>query len=232
MLTFIGRSRGSQSRRGPRVVEVRPLSARREAMALAGVIALIVALMAVRFYLVRHKTEASRGLKSYQVKDLFLKNQAPIMYRSLCSVVGDILDLYQDEGSWPDVETLKDEGLPPFDTAFLPPGLKGYVWKMYKGEGWVDYFGVNSDLNKKKKEGVDPLQYSFILRIIDLENQSHPHPHVNVDSSKKRFVWQVWVYPAPRRYPGADQLVARGWKWVVNANDIANGAGTNVAEKP
>ncbi len=217
---------------GPRVVEVRPLSARREALILAGVIAFIVFLMGVRFHVVRQKAVESAGLRPYQQKDLFLKNQAPIMYRSLCSVVGDILDLYQDEGVWPSVETLKEEALPPFATDFLPPGLKGYVWTMHAGKGWVDYFGVNSDLNKKEKAGVDPLKYSFILRVIDLQKEGHPHPHVRLDPSKKRFTWQVWVYPGPRKYPGADKLIAKGWKWVVNANDIANGAGTNVAEKP
>ncbi len=216
-----GSERRSTSDNGLKVVIVRPLSARREAVALACLLGLILALMAGRFYSVRKKGLDASHLEPYQQKDLFLKNQAPIMYRSLCSVAGDILDIFQDEGSWPSVKRLEEEELPPFAKDFLPPGLKGYVWKMYPGQGWVDYFGINKDVGKKARAGFDPLKDSFVLRIIDLRGAARPPgPYVeNKTDQGKRFTWQVWIYPAPRDYPGAQKLIDKGWKWIVNSNN-------------
>ncbi|GEM_PF-3231122 len=210
-----------------RVVTVSPLSARQEALTLVLIIAIILGLMGLRFYLVRKNSPKGTQLQAYQEKDLFLRNQAPIMYRSLCSVAGDILDIYQEEGSWPTVERLEEEALPPFAKDFLPPGLKGYVWKRYPGKGWVDYFGINADVGRDSKKGFDPLKDSFVLRIIDLNGPKRPGPVlVGPKGQDGRFCWQVWIYPSPRDYPGAQNLIKSGWKWIVNATEM--GAGTEV----
>ena len=202
-----------------REVIVAPLAARREALALCGVIALIILLMAGRFSAIR-STAPTESLKSYQQKDIFLKNQAPLLYRALRGVAGDIIDLREETGHWPDIELLKNEALPPFAAEFLPAGLRGYVWTCHVGKGRVDYFGVYGDIEAAKKKGLDPMEDSFLLRIIDLHNEEHPHPHLGQDNdSGIRFSSQVWMYPARRIYPG-ENVVQKGWKWTVDATDL------------
>lgn len=198
-----------------REVLVIPLAARREAMALVVIISLIILLMGLRFSQVG-TADSGESLKSYQLSDLQLKNQAPTLYRSLLGVVGDIIDLREENGSWPDVALLKSEALPPFASNFLPMGLRGFVWQRHAGEGWVDYFGVNSDAVTAEKQGADPLENSFILRIIDLESEDHPHPHLGQhDNPAMRFSSQVWMNPKVTDYP-TERLIERGWKWIVS----------------
>ncbi len=202
----------------PKEVIVAPLAARREALALCGVIALIMLLMAGRFSAIRI-TAPVKSLKSFQQKDIFLKNQAPLLYRALRGVAGDIIDLREETGQWPDITLLQSEALPPFAAEFLPAGLRGYVWTCHVGKGWVDYFGVYGDVEAAKKRGLDPMDNSFLLRIIDLNREEHPHPHLDQDNDKGiRFTSQVWMYPAGRTYPG-ENVVQKGWKWIVDATD-------------
>ncbi len=216
-----------------RLVYVNPLSAKKEAFFLLAAIGVVIALMGLRFYAVNKAEGRRSALQPFQQKDLFLKNQAPAMYRALCSVASDILDIYQQEGIWPDVTELQQEELPPFSKEFLPSGLKGYVWSRYIGPGRVDYFGINKQTDGTAKKVSDPLQDSFILRIIDLQNPGHPYPvSVNKKDQKERFTTQVWIYPGPRNYPPAGNLVATGWKWILSASDIADGKNRNVVESP
>ncbi len=214
-----------------REVIVRPLTARRETVALILMIAVIIALMGLRFNSLA-VVDAKKTLKSYQRIDGILKNQAPTLYRSLVSVVGDILDIREELGQWPEVKSLQDEALPPFANDFLPAGLKGYVWTQYKTGESVDYYGVNQNVLKQEKAGVDPLENTFVLRILDLKAQTHPHPHQgDHSSSNSRFIYQVWMYPEVRDYPG-ENLKEKGWKWVVNASDSNSGATGVISEQP
>ena len=195
-----------------------PLAARREALALCAVIALIILLMAVRFSAIR-STVSVESLKSYQQKDIVLENQAPLLYRSLRGVVGDIVDLREETGQWPDIELLQNEALPPFAAEFLPVGLRGYVWTRHVNQGWVDYFGVNEDVGDEEKKGLDPLEDSFMLRIIDLHSKDHPHPHFSSDNdASTRFSSQIWMYSGRRIYPG-ENVLKKGWKWIVSSTD-------------
>jgi hypothetical protein len=202
-----------------REVLVAPKAARREALFLVLAIGLIIACMGLRFYILRSGEEAIREKPACQLSDIYLQNQAPVLYRSLLGVAADIVDLRLEDGSWPDVARLKDDALPPFAANFLPTGLRGYIWKAYAREGWVDYFGINGDLQAgEPKEGSDPLENSFILRIIDLQSDSHPHPHAgNHEEGDKRFVIQVWMNTRPVDYPG-EELVKHDWKWIVGAD--------------
>ncbi len=202
-----------------REVLVAPRAARREALYLAAAVGLIVLLMGVRFYLLSSGKEALQEKPACQLSDIYLQNQAPVLYRSLLGVVGDIIDLHQENGTWPDVEQLKEEALPPFAGNFLPVGLRGYVWKSYPHAGWVDYFGVNSEVGAgSENQAADPLENSFILRIIDLNSTEHPHPHAgNHGTPGQRYVGQVWINPRVTDYPG-QELIKRDWKWVVGAD--------------
>lgn len=214
-----------------REVKVMPLAARREALLLIAVLVVIVLLMAVRFSAVRVPNNEST-LKMYQQQDRLLKNQAPTMYRSLRSVAGDIVDLREDNGTWPDVDMLKNEALPPFADYFLPAGLRGYVWSCYEGDGRVDYFGVNPDTATAEKEELDPLDVSFMLRIIDLQNKEHPHPHYGKDSDAvQHYVYQIWMYPGMQDYPDT-AVIEKGWKWIVSAIGSDESSGRVVSEKP
>ncbi|MEA3469448.1 MAG: hypothetical protein U9R57_14645 [Thermodesulfobacteriota bacterium] len=214
-----------------REVKVMPLAARREALLLIAVLAVIILLMAVRFSAVRVADNEST-LKMYQQQDRFLQNQAPTMYRSLRSVAGDIVDLREDNGTWPDVDMLKNEALPPFADYFLPAGLRGYTWSRYEGDGRVDYFGVNQDTAIAEKEEIDPLDVSFILRIIDLQNGEHPHPHYGKDSEAvQRYVSQVWMYPGMQQYPET-AVIEKGWKWIISVTDSGENGGGIISEQP
>ena len=100
-------------------VLVTPLEARREAMALMAALAIIAVLMALRFTLLTGE-KAQREIMSYQRLDYVLKDQQPILYRSLLSVVDEVADLREQEGGWPAVELLEKESIPPFAKVFLP----------------------------------------------------------------------------------------------------------------
>jgi len=203
-----------------REVVVVPLAARREALALVVLISLIVLLKGLRFSLLK-TAEVGKSLQAYQMSDLHLKNQAPILYRSLLGSVEDILDFREENGRWPDINLLKNEELPPFANNFLPIALRGFVWQDHAHEGWVDYFGVNGDVADKEKQGKDPLENSFILRIIDLQNEGHPHPHFGQhNEQEKRFAYQVWLNPQIADYP-ASALIEKGWKWIVGVGSLS-----------
>lgn len=214
-----------------RVFVVQPKGARREALALIGAIALIVLLMGVRFSQVGSNT-STQTIQPYQIKNLHLKSQAPTLYRSLLGAVVDVVDLRKEHGTWPSIDTLKEEVLPPFANIFLPIDLRAFVWKRYEAEGWVDYFGINGGAAAAKQQGGDPLENSFILRIIDLQSEEHPHPHLGKDNNTSmRFTAQVWINPQTTDYP-ENQLVERGWKWIVAEDATAGKAEMVLSEEP
>lgn len=200
-----------------REVIVSPLSARREAMALAAITGLIVLLMAVHFSMLK-KQAGSGTIEPCQRRDVFLKNQAPLMYRSLSSVASDIIGLYSDTGKWPEIEDLRANALPPFAEVFLPTGLRGYAWQIHSGRGFTDYFGYNARAAELEKQGSDPLKDSFLLRIIDLSVREHPALPQSIRIEKDQsFLVQIWQYPAQRGYPG-DDPAAKGWKWIIDSS--------------
>ncbi|MCZ7585984.1 MAG: hypothetical protein M5R36_23150 [Deltaproteobacteria bacterium] len=98
--------------------------------------------------------------------------------------------------------------MPPFDQELLPGGLRGFVWKENDGGSWVDYAATRDDST------------SFILRVIDLHEKYHPHPHPGIDyDPRMRLAVQVWIYEEPNRaYPG-ERLPEAGWIWVVTPDD-------------
>ena len=208
----------SNQREEIKEVIVAPLSARREAMALAGIIGIIILVMAIHFSFLK-KQSHSNDLAPCQRRDVFLKNQAPLMYRSLSGAAADIIDLHEETGKWPDVPELKTNALPPFAEAFLPTGLKGYTWQIHSGTGFVDYFGYNAEAAELDKQGRDPLKDSFLLRIIDLRAKGHPAiPESTRIGKDQSFLIQVWQYPARRDYPGNDPA-SKGWKWIINSSE-------------
>jgi hypothetical protein len=98
--------------------------------------------------------------------------------------------------------------------------------------GRVDYFGVNKDLGVAEKQELDPLDASFLLRIIDMQNKEHPHPHYGGDSEAvQRYVFQVWLYPCMKQYP-VSAVIKKGWKWIISATDSEGNFSGTVSEKP
>jgi hypothetical protein len=203
--------RDAEKKPGPvREVIVRPLDARRETVALLVALALIVALMAFRFTLIS-TSETQLYMRSYQRLDEILQDDPRSMYQSLLTAVKEVADLRDLEGLWPESELLELEGVPPFDTQLVVPALRNYVWSAHDGISWVDYVGGDP----KAEEG-----FSFILRLIDLHADYHPHPHPGLDyDPKQQVAAQIWVYPEPyREYPG-ERLPEAGWWWVVGPDD-------------
>lgn len=201
-----------------REVVVQPVSARREAIGLLAAIAVVVLLMAIRFSFLGGAGD-QEALLSCQRPDTVLKGQQPTLYRSLVGVMSEVVDLREKEGKWPDIEKLRNENIPPFDATFMPPALKKYVWSKHGDGAWVDYYGENPSA-----DDVGPASYEgapFVLRIIDLHSDSHPHPHQGKDGDpKNRFVSQIWTYQSKRPYPG-DNPADASWKWIVRPNDPA-----------
>ncbi|MCI5144271.1 MAG: hypothetical protein D3923_01795 [Candidatus Electrothrix sp. AR3] len=198
-----------------REVIVPPRAAGREAVWLIVALCLIGLLAGLRFVSVAQE-DAETELKGYQLRDINVKNQAPVLYRSLLGAMDSITWFYEAEGSWPDIAQLEQESLPPFAANFLPVGLRGFSWKLYQGATWVDYYGVNQDVAQAEKEGTDPLENSFILRIIDQEAGKYPYPYLE-NGQKNRFSAQIWINTQLVEYPGG-ALIERGWKWIVSGN--------------
>jgi hypothetical protein len=200
-------------------VIVAPLAAGREILGLAIVICCIFLLACLRYVQVAPKEDIA-AKKSYQIQDIRLKNQAPVLYRSLLGVVDSITWTYEAAGNWPKISELQTESLPPFVGDFLPAGLRGFSWEMHQGETWVDYYGLNKEVAQQEKEGADPLENSFILRIIDLQAGQYPYPYVQ-DTQEDRFTAQIWMNPQSVDY-SKGSLVERGWKWIVSGNSAVN----------
>ncbi len=192
---------------------VAPRAAGRETLYLLLAVTLILAAMALRFTLL-HRSAGARGPESYQLADVRLKNQAPALYRALLGSAMDILYLRSADGSWPDIDQLRQEGLPPFAAELLPTGLRGFVWEMHRRSGWVDYFGVDASVGSTRKNA-DPLKNSFLLRIIDLQSDDPPFPHCR-KTTPERYDIQVWFNSRKTDYPASDPI-KRGWKWIYGA---------------
>lgn len=201
-------------------VIVAPLAAGREVLGLAVVICCIFLLAGLRYAQVA-PTEDVAAKKSYQIQDIRLKNQAPVLYRSLLGAVDSITWTYEAAGNWPEISELQTESLPPFVGDFLPAGLRGFSWEMHQGETWVDYYGSNKEIVQEEKQGTDPLENSFILRIIDLRAGQYPYPYIQ-DAQEDRFTAQIWINPQIVDY-SVGPLVERDWKWVVSGSSAVNG---------
>ncbi len=201
-------------------VIVAPLAAGREVLGLAVVICCILLLAGLRYVQVAPKEDVT-AKKSYQIKDIRLKSQAPVLYRSLLGAVDSITWTYEAASNWPKISELQTESLPPFASDFLPAGLRSFSWEMHQGETWVDYYGSNKKVAEDEKQGADPLENSFILRIIDFRAGQYPYPHVQ-GTEEERFSAQIWINPQVVDY-SEGSLAERGWKWVVSGNTAVNG---------
>uniref|UniRef100_UPI004055B091 DUF6162 family protein n=1 Tax=Candidatus Electronema sp. TaxID=2698783 RepID=UPI004055B091 len=197
-------------------VLVAPLAARREALGLAAAICVILLLAGLRVAQVAPQ-QAGAELQAWQMQDIKLKNQAPVLYRSLLGAADTITWLKETNGSWPDVAVLQAENLPPFAAKFLPAGLGGFSWQLRQGAGWADYYGINAKAAAEEKSGADPLENSFILRIIDLQSgQPYPYQMAQQEPGKaERFAAQIWINLKTADYPDGPPE-ERGWKWVVS----------------
>ena len=156
-------------------VIVAPKAAGREALGLIAAICVILVLAGLRFAQVAPK-RTENSIQAFQMQDIKLKNQAPVLYRSLLGSMDTIVQMREESGSWPDVSTLQQDNLPPFAAKFLPAGLGGFTWELRHGASWADYYGTNKNAAAEEKKGVDPLENSFILRIIDLKGGKYPYP--------------------------------------------------------
>ncbi|MCI5223461.1 MAG: hypothetical protein D3924_12515, partial [Candidatus Electrothrix sp. AR4] len=87
-----------------REVVVAPLAAGREILGLSAAICLIILFASLRLAQVAPKNTESKK-RAYQIQDIRLKNQAPVLYRSLLSAVESITWIYEAEGGWPDVSS-------------------------------------------------------------------------------------------------------------------------------
>jgi hypothetical protein len=198
-------------------VIVAPKAAGREALGLAAAICVILLLAGLRVAQVAPK-KAEEGFQTYQMQDIKLKNQAPVLYRSLLGAADTITGLREENGAWPEIATLQQENLPPFAAKFLPTGLGGFTWELRQGASWADYYGTNKNTAAEEKKGADPLETSFILRVIDLQAGKYPYPLAKQEQGQEnRFATQIWINPKLADYPDGPPA-ERGWKWVISGN--------------
>jgi hypothetical protein len=190
---------------------VAPKAAGREALGLAAALCVILLLAGLRVAQVAPE-RGGNSLLAHQMQDIRLKNQAPVLYRSLLGAAETITWLREESGGWPDVAALEQENLPPFAAKFLPAGLGGFKWELRQGAGLADYYGVNANVAAEEKAGADPLENSFILRIIDRQSQQ-----ADAAAKQERFTAQVWINQKIADYPDGPPE-ERGWKWVVSGS--------------
>lgn len=190
------------------VIIVQPLSAKKETLWLLLLCGCVVAMMAIRFQMLK-SSENNIHLKPYQKRDDLLTDEQRTLYRTLHASVAEIIELRSQEGWWPEAELLKQENIPPFAKSFLPKKLQGYAWLGYDGGSWIDYLGQDQQNT-----------ITFILRLIDLHAGYHPHPHPGIDYDPELSVAvQIWYFPASARsYPG-EKLPESGWIWLVQKDD-------------
>jgi hypothetical protein len=189
---------------------VAPLNARRETIGVLIAVELIVLLMVFRFVLVSDE-EHLQYLQPHQQLDTMLTGTQRSLYQTLLSAITDIEFLWDQQGQWPEIALLKQEEVPPFAPEFLPSALQAYTWTRYAQGTWVDYLGNNP---------MDSNAHSFILRVIDLHADYHPHPHPGQDyDPNQRLAVQLWVYPEPiKSYPG-ERITEANWWWVMSSDD-------------
>lgn len=191
-------------------VIVPPLEARRETIGLLLALAVLVALMTLRFVLLSGESE-QQFMKPYHRLDNILQGGQRTLYQAMIAAVPEIVDLRNREGQWPEVELLEMEEVPPFAPQFLPATLQGVVWSSFDGGSWIDYVAQDPS-------GGETI--TLLLRVIDLHAEYHPHPHPGIDyDPNEQVAIQVWMFPeANRAYPG-ERLPEAGWFWVVRPDD-------------
>lgn len=195
---------------------IRAHNPRREATWLLAALAVLLAVMAGRGYLLRD-AEPALALQPYQKLTDGLPAPERTVLRALHAAVGDVRTLRDFDGFWPEASLLADDGVPPFAQAFLPEAARGHVWASYDGGAWVDYLGA---AGRRAGEGTGAgADLSYILRLIDLHAGYHPHPHPGVDYDPAQpIAVQVWTTPGAAGYPG-ERLPEAGWFWRLDADD-------------
>lgn len=183
---------------------------RREAAFVGLAIGLVLLAVALRLALIAGES-GGPILRPYQRLADTLPQRTQTLYRTLNSATGDIIDLRNLDGVWPEADLLALEVVPPFDPALVPEDLRDIVWVGYDGGAWIDYLGFDRD-------ATEPV--SMILRMIDLHAGYHPHPHPGIDYDPDLLVThQIWVYADEvEAYPG-ERLPEAGWQWVLSADD-------------
>ncbi|MDP8256361.1 MAG: hypothetical protein P9M14_11480 [Candidatus Alcyoniella australis] len=189
---------------------VRPANGRRETLLVLLALAAIIALMLVRACAFGGEQQQTY-LRPYQQLDSVLSNPERTLFQSLLASMGEIEGLREDEGQWPEAALLAMDSIPPFDPRFLPSTLQGYLWTDYNNQSWVDYIGTLPEAGQGR---------TFLLRLIDLHAEYHPHPHPGIDyDPNMRVSSQIWIYDEPDRFYPGERLAEAGWMWVVTPND-------------
>nr|MBF0222242.1 hypothetical protein [Desulfobulbaceae bacterium] len=177
----------------------------------AWVLVVVAFLLLLAFARVAFLPEAKQNLslQPYQRLDTTLTDLERPIYQAFLSSQNEIIMPWQDSGSWPDVELLNSEAIPPFALDFMPGDLRSYSWVKYDRGPWVDYWGTSAS-----KESSLP---SAILRVINLHADFHPHPHPGKDyDPDQQAAVQIWIHPeSGQRYPGM-RLAEQGWFWIVS----------------
>jgi hypothetical protein len=195
---------------------VPPRDGKREMLGLLGAIAAICLLVALRLLLL--PDNSSFPFKQpYHRLDNTLSPQERLLYQTLLAAKGEIIYWWQKNATWPNVELLAQEGVPPFAADLLPPLLEGYTWTTHDRGPWVDYLG-----HAQSGTTAGP---SVLLRIIDLHADFHPHPHPGKDyDPKEKTAVQIWMHPLNQQAYAGMQLYERGWFWIVSPGDPALGS--------
>ena len=187
---------------------MRPNAARGETLGVFAAITGIVALGALRIALLGG-SEGPVHLQPYQRLDSTLTPAQRTLDQSLLAATDEIVDRWRSSGAWPQVARLEQEQIPPFAAALLPPRLRGCVWSLTDRQSWADYLGRCPDPSAPT---------AYLLRIVDLRSNVHPHPHPSYDPAQQ-VASQVWLFfGSDVPYP-VDSLLEADWLWYVNVAD-------------
>jgi hypothetical protein len=120
---------------------VRPPSAKREALGVSAAIAAVLLFGGLR---VATLPRAGSGETRTGATAVLTANDQ-VVYQSLLVAVDSIATLRKKSGAWPDVPALAGEEVPPFAPALLPAAARGLVWNVIASGTVADYAGVDAE---------------------------------------------------------------------------------------
>ncbi|MBZ0270475.1 hypothetical protein K8I61_00450 [bacterium] len=145
-------------------------------------------------------------LRPYQRLTTASPNNAVRLFELLSNAAQDAADM-SGAGRFPSIDELRKAGVPPYDESTLAADLRGFAPHETHQPSWADYRFVRGDAG-------------FILRIIDLHAEYHPHPHPGIDyDPDRRYTYQIWWSGGTRPDDPGERLPEAGWIWIVTPDD-------------
>jgi hypothetical protein len=181
---------------------IEPVNSRSETLGLVTFILVILSCWAVLLYQ-RQRQPEGQEIKAWQISAFTdLKQAEQGLYSDLRIAAEEIGQIKQDEGGWPALASLQDEGMAPF--------AQNMVWKQRGSLTWQAHHDTARHEDVSVFLGVSPcpeISGSFLLTI-----------HQGGEASTEQCQYEIWRLPATATPPpneDATTLRTLGWKQIV-----------------